>query len=376
VYTPERVELRYGIRPDQVPDFIGLKGDTSDNIPGVPGIGEKTASQLLQEHGSLEGVLGSIDKISGAKRKENLTNHAGDARVSKVLATAQRDVPVELDLEEIAAQEPDRSRLRETFREFELRDPLRRLEEALGGEEQAAPRAAAELTIEARALEVPVADLGGLQGELLTLAAERPGEEEEQAPPSVVPEDPDEAAPDEEGSTELLLQEPVPEPPAQGTLDDLQPLRFAAYAGGAEVLVGEAETLAALALSWGERPLVAHDWKSIASREEPCDAPPLEHDTMVAAYLIDPARRSYPLAELMEDEAIGANIEGANGLAERAVVTRALAERQTERLEQDGLTRLFREVELPLVDVLVDMERAGVKLDTEGLDRISERTSG
>src|SRR6266498_3642514 len=83
VYDREAVIDRYGIAPELIPDFVGLKGDTSDNIPGVPGIGDKTASQLLQELGSLEGVLGNIDKISGAKRKENLTNHAGDARISK-----------------------------------------------------------------------------------------------------------------------------------------------------------------------------------------------------------------------------------------------------------------------------------------------------
>ncbi len=133
VYDREAVIDRYGIAPELIPDFVGLKGDTSDNIPGVPGIGEKTASQLLQEHGDLEGVLGNIDNISGAKRKENLTNHAEDARISKQLATAIRDIDLgEIDLDHIAAREPDRSRLRETFREFELRAPLERLEEALG----------------------------------------------------------------------------------------------------------------------------------------------------------------------------------------------------------------------------------------------------
>ena len=133
VYDRDAVIDRYGIAPELIPDFVGLKGDTSDNIPGVPGIGEKTASQLLQEHGDLEGVLGNIDNISGAKRKENLTNHAEDARISKQLATAIRDIELgDIDLDHIAAREPDRSRLRETFREFELRAPLERLEEALG----------------------------------------------------------------------------------------------------------------------------------------------------------------------------------------------------------------------------------------------------
>src|SRR5256714_584180 len=83
VYDREGVIERYGITPELIPDFIGLKGDTSDNIPGVPGIGDKTAAQLLQEFGSLEGVLDNVDKVSGAKRKENLVEHARDARVSK-----------------------------------------------------------------------------------------------------------------------------------------------------------------------------------------------------------------------------------------------------------------------------------------------------
>src|SRR5437764_7656939 len=98
VYDREGVIERYGIPPELVPDFIGLKGDTSDNIPGVPGIGDKTAAELLQRFGSLEEVLSHIDEISGAKRKQNLTEHADNARVSKQLATAHRDIPVGLDI--------------------------------------------------------------------------------------------------------------------------------------------------------------------------------------------------------------------------------------------------------------------------------------
>ena len=99
-YERQTVIDRYGIPPELIPDFYGLKGDTSDNIPGVPGIGDKTAAQLLQRFGDLETVLASVEEISGAKRKENLTNHADDARVSKQLATANREVEVEIDLEE------------------------------------------------------------------------------------------------------------------------------------------------------------------------------------------------------------------------------------------------------------------------------------
>jgi DNA polymerase-1 len=343
IYDREAVIDRYGIPPEQIPDFYGLKGDTSDNIPGVPGIGDKTASDLLQRFGDLETVLASIDEISGAKRKENLENHADDARMSKELATIQADVPVEIDVQECYAAEPDRSAIRETFRVFELRDPLRRLEEALGPDEAGAPAPSAT-AIEARAVRVAPAGLSELDGELPTLAAERP-------------------QPDEPAQGELLPAEPASEP-----------LRFAAYAG-ADVLVGEAETLAAVTMGWGERPLVAHDWKSIASPEEPCPTPPLEHDTLVAAYLLDPAGRAYPLAELLENEGIGVSVKGADGLARDVVGTRALAQRQLERLEELGLTRLLREVELPLVDVLIEVERTGVKLDVERVAEISGRVA-
>src|SRR3954452_9969349 len=171
VYDREAVIERYGIPPELIPDFYGLKGDTSDNIPGVPGIGDKTASQLLQEYGDLETILASVDKISGAKRKENLTNHADDARVSKELATAIRDVSVDIDLEQCAAEAPDRSELREVFRRWELRDPLRRLEEFMG-EEEAGPARKTETIVEAKAIEVPAAELATLAGEMPTLAVE------------------------------------------------------------------------------------------------------------------------------------------------------------------------------------------------------------
>ncbi len=139
IYDRQAVIDRYGIPPNLIPDFYGLKGDTSDNIPGIPGIGDKTASELIQSYGSLEGVLSHIEDVGGPKRKQNLREHAEDARVSKRLATVQRDLAVDLDIAAEAAHEPDRSRVREVFRTYELRDPLRRLEEALGDPDVAAP---------------------------------------------------------------------------------------------------------------------------------------------------------------------------------------------------------------------------------------------
>src|SRR3989440_12671937 len=127
VYTPERVEARYGIRPDQIPDFIGLKGDTSDNIPGIPGIGDKTAGQLIAQYGSLEEVIAHADELSPARRK-NITEQADQARQSKELATMRRDLDIECDPSQLVLRPPDRSELREMFRKFEFRNLLNRID--------------------------------------------------------------------------------------------------------------------------------------------------------------------------------------------------------------------------------------------------------
>src|SRR5689334_8240280 len=127
VYTPERVEARLGIPPDKVPDFIGLKGDPSDNIPGIPGIGDKTAAELMIRYGSLEEVLGHADELSPARAK-NVTAHADQARASKVLATMQRDLDIDCDPAQLVLEPPDRSQLREMFRQFEFRGLLSRID--------------------------------------------------------------------------------------------------------------------------------------------------------------------------------------------------------------------------------------------------------
>jgi DNA polymerase I len=323
-YDHQAVVDRYGIGPELIPDFYGLKGDTSDNIPGVPGIGDKTASDLLQRFGDLETVLASVDAISGAKRKENLTNHADDARVSKALATARRDVPVALDLVAEIDREPDRSRLREVFRDFELRDPLRRLEEAFEAMEIAAPPRPEETS--ARTVEVREGRLPA--GEPVSVALAMPE----------VPEG------------ELLPRESA--------------WRYAAYAGGGVAHVGQVAGPDALMALLGPRPVVAHDAKALG------EVPPhLAWDTEVAAYLLDPARRGYPLAELAEERGMG--VECADPLATRAILTHDLHAQQLPIVRERGLEPLLHEVELPLVRVLRETERAGIRLDVAKLEQVA-----
>ena len=332
VYDREGVIERYGIPPELVPDFIGLKGDTSDNIPGVPGIGDKTAADLLQRFGSLEAVLDNVDQISGAKRKENLTNHADDARISKHLATAKRDIPLDgLDVAEYVSAPPDRSRLRDVFREFELRDPLRRLEEALGSADAAAPAPVTEQALSATVRSGTVDDLARL------------------------PE------------AEVSLAVRMPEAPEGALFGEDAQWQFGAYVeNGNRLTVGPCERPEDVVRALGARPLVAHDAKSLGLVPAV-----LAHDTEVAAYLLEPARRAYPFRELCEERGLAADIDSEAGHDARLV--QALAAWQREQIEERGLTGLLQEVELPLVRVLREMEQAGVKLDTERLQEISTR---
>ncbi len=343
IYDREGVIERYGVAPELVPDLIGLKGDTSDNIPGVPGIGEKTASQLLQEYGSLEGVLENIDSISGPKRKQNLTEHADDARISKQLATMHTDIDFELDLPALMDRGPDLSQLRETAAEFELRQVIQRLEDAWEGD---VPDRPADSMIEAEAAEGTIGDLA--EGEIAFAIAGR---------------------------------------------------RWGGFDGEA-LVAGDLPDPEGLVAALAGHPLIAHDVKSMAGNSArglladlAAGSLDLSHDTMVAAYLIDPARRTYELDELAADE--GISIAGAEpppedgqlslGAEEEeqepdpaptARLVWELAARQRAKLEDLGLERVMSEVEMPLVEVLAGMEREGVRLDTEKLAAISGQLAG
>ncbi len=266
VYDRDGVIERYGVPPELVTDLIGLKGDTSDNIPGVPGIGDKTAAQLLQEFGSLEEVLANVDKVSGAKRKQNLVEHAEDARVSKELATLQFDVETGIDFGEVMGVRPDRSTLREFMREFELRAVMERLEEGLE-EDEAVPGRRVETELEVEVIEGTPGDLS-------------------------------------DGGAALAIDGD----------------RWAAAQG--DRILGGTSSLDELAVALAGRPITGHDLKSLGGGRHGLLAAAvregveleLEHDTMLAAYVLEPQRRTYELTELAADAGIGiAATEAAGG---------------------------------------------------------------
>src|SRR5689334_4474307 len=281
VYTPDRVEARYGVRPDQVPDFIGLKGDTSDNIPGVPGIGDKTAGQLVAQYGSLEAVIEHAAELSPA-RARNITEHAAQALVSKELATMRRDLEIECDPAQLVLAPPDRSQLKEIFRRFEFRALLGRVDTL----DDALP--AAPATVTAREMPWREGELGSGPG--YAAAGDR-----------------------------------------------------AARADGTEVVVGPRPDRV-------EGEVVVHDAKSVGV-DDAAD------DTLLAAYLIEPGRASYELPDLAAEygvELVPAPPaeEDTAALVLAAALPLELRGQLLGRLEERGLTRLYREVELPLTAVL------------------------
>jgi len=303
VYTPERVEARYGIRPDQVPDFIGLKGDTSDNIPGIPGIGDKTAGQLVAQFGSLEEVIVHASELSPA-RARNISEHAEQARVAKELATMRRDLDIDCDPSQLVLEPPDRSQLKEIFRRFEFRGLLARVDTL----DVAVPAAPSAIS----GIEVP-----WQEGELSF--AGRVG---------------------------------------YGAIGER-----AALATQEGVVVGPRPARAA-----GE--LVVHDAKALGVTAA--------EDTLLAAYLIEPGRAEYVLTDLGAE--YGVELlpspeadEETTALVRSAELPRRLAPPMLERLEERGLTELYRRVELPLTQVLADMERAGVRIDTYRMGEITAR---
>jgi DNA polymerase I len=325
VYTPDRVVARYGIEPQLVPDFIGLKGDTSDDIPGVPGIGDKTASDLLVKFGSLEGILANLPAVPGEKRRETLAAHAEEAERSKQLATIERDLPLEVDVQGLVSEPPDRANIKEFFRRFEFRNLLRRLDEL----EEALPAAPREMTgVTIDWSEGTLADVGPfLDGvEEAAIAAQ-------------------------DGQVAI------------------------ARADAVLVVPAPAEELAA-AIDGRELELDAHDYKAFGRGLAALGVAPA-FDTQLAAYLIDPGRADYAVRDLLEDHAIELVVEGEDepkiDVVRAAAAALRLRPPLAERLASTEMDDLYARVELPLVEVLCAMELAGVQVDAYRLSELAAK---
>src|ERR671925_1527774 len=313
VYTPERVEARYGITPAQIPDFIALKGDASDNIPGIPGIGDKTAGQLIAQYGSLEGVLEHVDELSPARAK-NIREHAEQALVSKELATMRRDLDIDCDPSELVLAPPDRGQLKEMFRRFEFRNLLGRVDEL-------------DAALPAVPIRVEGTNVAWREGEL------------ESVPP---------------GRVALAIEDG----------------RFA-LAGDDGVVVGEWRPGYAARLRDAE--LVAHDFKSLPRLTmKPADDTLIAAyliEPSRSEYDLDELAEEYGLVPVPTPAAD----EQTTALVRHAEAARRLAGPMRERLRERGSEALYDTIELPLAAVLASMEDAGVRIDTYRMGEITAR---
>jgi DNA polymerase-1 len=345
-FGPAEVRERFGVDPPLVPDVLGLMGDSIDNIPGVKGIGEKTAMRLVSQLGGVDQILERLDEVEGlglrgAKRiREQLVAGAETARLSKTLATIRRDVDVTLDLERLRWGGPDPEKVRPLFIELEFASLLKELlppaTESACVEHSvlSTPEAVREVAARARAAG-SVAFGAALDSARATVA----GVSQLAL-----------AAPD--GSVGLLAG-----PPAPALLAALRDL----FADAGVTKVGG--DLKALRVALARQGIPA------AGRFV---------DLSLASYCLDPARADHSTATLgLEMLGLPAGGDDPGQAACRgALAALKLQPILAERLESHGMTRLFDELELPLADVLVDMELAGVLLDLDALRRLGGELSG
>lgn len=394
IYDLEGVGKRYGLRPDQLPDYKGLKGDPSDNIPGVPGIGDKTATALLGEYGSVENVVAHLDEIGSSRVRNALAQHRETALLSKELAIIQRDVPVELDLGRCRLRDFDRDRVIELFRELQFRSLVNRLPEA-GAPTQLPMFDQAAEGPPLRQAEYHTVDKPAQLHKLVERLARA-----------------DAFAFDTETTSENAM------------LADLVGLALAVEPGQAwYVPVGHDADYNQWRLDLGMGPADAQPHSNLFLKDVLHDVRPLlsnpnitkiahnikydmmvllrygvevkgpVFDTMIAVWLLEPSRRTLNLKDVawsklgIEMQPITELIgKGRNQItmdqvpvepvtayagADADMTVRLARMLESELREHPELWHLFRDVEMPLVSVLADMEMAGIRIDPNVLADIS-----
>ena len=348
----QKVEEILGVPPERVVDVMALRGDSVDNIPGAPGIGDKGSVDLIQRFGTVEQALERAAEVEKKTYRESLQNNRENILLSKQLVTIDRNVPVELDEGAMKMGEPDREALRELFTELEFTSLLRELLPIAEVSEAHYSEAKSEADVEAVLQGVPA---GGALAVAIEAVSEITDEEEEEA--------------DESGTGMLALSaEPSPEPRARS-------VAISSKAGIAVTVPAEAGDAAAklnTALADVSVPKAIHDWKAAAHGLAPAGMVigGVQHDPMLYSYLLDPTYPSHRLADVALRRF---NMKLSGALPEAADVTGRLATVLRAEVEQAGLMKLYQEIDLPLVPVLTRMEQAGVKIDRKNLAEMSSR---
>jgi len=378
-FTPAAVQEKYGLTPEQYPDFAAVRGDPSDNLPSVPGVGEKTAVKWIAEYGSLRAMVDRVDEIKG-KAGDSLRAHLGDVLRNRQLTELARDVPVGTGPRGLLPGKWDREQIHQLFDTMQFRVLRERLYETLpagiGGSAEPDPGAGAAGAGDGFDVDVDVLGPGEVAGWLEAHAA------------SLSPDIPNgRTGVAVSGSwgrgTGMLTGVALATPDGAGAFID--------PTGLAE----EDEPALARWLADPAQPKAMHDAKgpmhAFAAHGVELDG--LTSDTALAAYLALPGQRSFDLGDLVlrylnRDLRADADTSGqltldgsgeqeaAADLVLRARATADLGEALDADLEQRGATRLLHEVELPLVGVLARMERTGIAADTDHLAAMSASLGG
>ena len=380
IMTPESVDdLYHGITPALVPDFYGLKGDTSDNIPGVPGIGPKKASALIAKYGSLDEVIAHADEVKG-KMGENLRAHIDDALLSRKVATIRTDAPVELDFEATSFPAFSADEVSAALGTLGITAMQNRFLALIGGEGGAAASSVFEIPAMVRAAAGDADALGAVAAEVSR--AIDAGE----WVAAVVDDDKEEGA--LFGLTRTLWL---------ATSKGLFALEEGDSCAAAEVEgfnFAHGVIAGVLARLFMEGRVASPDTKALLHELSPIDSSEPElmdplaadstriFDTVVAAYLLDSNRSEFDEAYLADTYlqmalpaargAEGAGEDAPAPAARTAALTLALVVPLRDRMTRENAANVFDGIEMPLVPVLAKMERAGMLVDPDRLHSLSE----
>ena len=348
-----KVEEILGVPPNRVVDVMALRGDSIDNIPGAPGIGDKGSVELIRRFGSVEAALDHAAEVEKKTYRESLLHNRDVVLASKQLATIDRSVPVELDVEAMVAGEPDADALRQLFTELEftslLKDllPTMQVGEVQYQDVKTAPDLKTFLD------SVP-------EGGTLAVAVE--------APTFPAPPAEEEVTEAEEGVLPLTAPVSVSAPPARC-------IALSAAAGAAITVPLDSKDAVSLlkqALADAKLPKAVHDYKTASHALESLgiSVQGVRHDPMLYSYLLDPTYSSHALADVALRRF---NMKLSGTLAETADITGRLATSLCQEVENAGLLKLYQDIDLPLISVLFRMEHCGVKIDHGALEKMSVR---
>ena len=347
----QKVEEILGVPPERVIDIMALRGDSIDNIPGAPGIGDKGSVELIKRFGSVEAALDRAAEVEKKTYRESLQNNRDNILLSKALVTIDCNVPIELNVAAMKVGQPDVEGLRALFTELEFSSLLKELLPVVEVTEANYTEAKSAEDIEAVLKALPEGGVLAVALEAESKSSEDESQEEES----------------DDGLLPLTSEPLLPERPRD--------IAISANLGRAATISSENSDATArlhAALNDESLPKAIHDYKAAAHvfERQGIALNGVHHDSMLYSYLLDPTYSSHRLPDVALRRF---NLKLSGTLPEAADITWRLATTLRHEVEANGLQKLYKEIDLPLVPVLTRMEQAGVKIDRSALSKMSSR---